>query len=72
MQIEMKLKTPKLLFLFNTQKRNVCKSDKVLKSKRGRLVRKSFVEKIKLILPAMSCSFKTVKHIDMHSPKGLM
>ena len=44
----------------------------VFKNKTGRLVRKSFVEKRKLVLPAMSRSFKTVKDIDMLSPKGMM
>ena len=66
----MTIKTPKLLLLFNTQKRNVYKSDKFSKKKTSSLVRKSFVERIKLILPGMSCSFKTVKYIVMRSPNG--
>ena len=43
----------------------------VFKNKTSTLFRKSFVEKMKL-LTAVRCSFKTVKYIVVHLPKGLM
>ena len=67
----MEIEKTKLSFLFNTQKSNVFKSNKFSKIKQVCLsVSWVFFEKMKLILPAMSFSFKTDPSLMGTHPVG--